>query len=116
MSSSPKLQAAKRRALRVRTVVRGRTDRPRLSVRISNLHVEAQIIDDQKQVTLAHATSVGTPKAGSLTDKAKLVGEQIAKKAQKAGVKQVSLDRGKRLYHGRLKALAEAARQGGLEF
>jgi len=111
-----KRQTAARRAARVRSVVRGRSDRPRLSVRISNLHVEAQLIDDQKQVTLAHVTSVGASKVGSLTDKATLVGTEIAKKAIKAGVKQVSLDRGKHLYHGRVKALADAARAGGLEF
>jgi len=107
---------AKRRAHRVRTVVVGTTERPRLPVHISNTHVYAQIIDDSRGATLAYAASVSLPKGGTLTEKAVKVGQEIAKSAQKAKIKKVVFDRGSRKYHGRLKALAEAARQAGLEF
>ena len=104
-----------RRANRVRTVI-GNSDRPRLSVNVSHLHVTAQVIDDSKDTTLAYATTVGQKVEGNLSVKAAWVGTEIAKKAQKAKVKQVSFDRGRRKYHGRVKALADAAREGGLEF
>jgi large subunit ribosomal protein L18 len=104
------------RAKRVRAKVFGASDRPRLAVRISNLHIEAQVIDDEKRVTLAAATTVGQKMTGTKTEKAALVGADIAKKAVKAGVKQVVLDRGSRKYAGRLSALADAARKEGLEF
>jgi large subunit ribosomal protein L18 len=101
---------------RVRAHVVGSAERPRLSVYVSNQHVHAQIIDDAKGTTLASSTSaVGGPK-GSLTEKATWVGTDIAKKASKAKVSKVVFDRNGRKYHGRLKALADAAREGGLEF
>lgn len=111
-----KTQNAARRAARVRTVVKGTTERPRLSVNISNLHITAQIIDDTKGVTLAYASTVGKEIAGSRTEQAAQVGKEIAAKAKKAKVSKVALDRGRRAYHGRIKALADAAREAGLEF
>ena len=84
---------------------------------VSNLHVTAQIIDDTKHITVAYATTVGQKAAtGTMTVKAEWVGNEIAKKAKAAKVKQVVFDRGGHLYHGRIKALADAARQAGLEF
>lgn len=101
---------------RVRSKVIGTNERPRLSVYVSNQHVHAQIIDDAKSVTLAGSTSVKATAKGNLSEKAAWVGEDIAKKAKKAGVSKVMFDRGGRKYEARLKALAEAARKGGLEF
>jgi len=114
---SKKLQNLARRKHRVRAVVSGTTERPRLTVHISNRHVTAQIIDDTKHKTIAYATTVGQKKAnGTLTDKAIWVGEEIAKKAKVGKITRVVFDRNGRLYHGRIKALADAARAGGLEF
>jgi len=108
---------AARRANRVRTIVRGSSDRPRLSVNISNQHITAQIVDDTSGKTLAYATTVGQKQAaGNMTVKAEFVGKEIATKAKKAGVKAVTFDRGSKQYHGRVKALADAARKEGLEF
>ncbi|HET7528829.1 MAG TPA: 50S ribosomal protein L18 [Candidatus Saccharimonadales bacterium] len=111
-----KSQNAARRAQRVRTVIKGTPERPRLSVNISNLHVTAQIIDDTKGVTLAYASTVGKNIGGSKTEQAAQIGKDIAAKAKKAKVNKVAMDRGSRQYHGRVKALADAAREGGLEF
>lgn len=104
------------RKARVRSTVSGTTERPRLSVTISNLHVSAQLIDDVKGVTVASATTVGKKVTGTMTEKAAGVGTDIAKKAIKAKVKAVVFDRNGRAYAGRLKALADAARKEGLEF
>jgi len=105
------------RAHRVRATVFGTSERPRLSVHISNLHVSAQIINDETHSTLAAVSTVGQKAAtGTMTEKAAWVGTEIAKKAKTAKVKQVVLDRSSKLYHGRVKALAEAARAAGLEF
>jgi len=101
---------------RVRSKVQGTTERPRLTVTISNVHVSAQIIDDVKGTTLAAATTVGKKTTGTMTDKAAVIGAEIAKKATKAKVKTVVFDRNGRAYAGRLKALADAARKEGLEF
>lgn len=101
---------------RTRSKVAGTSERPRLSVFISNQHIHAQIIDDSKQKTLASSTSVKSNQKGSLTEKAAWVGEEIAKKAKQAKVTKVAFDRGERKYESRLKALADAARKGGLEF
>ena len=107
---------AKRRALRVRAKFSGTAERPRLSVHFSNLHVSAQIIDDSQGKTLAYATTIGSKATGSMSQKAAQIGAEIAAKAKKAKVKKVVLDRGSHLYHGRIKALADAARKEGLEF
>jgi len=101
---------------RVRAKVGGTAKRPRLSVFISNLHVSAQLIDDENGKTLASATTVGQKTSGTMTEKASRVGEEIAKKAAKAKIVAVVFDRNGRRYAGRLKALADAARKGGLEF
>ena len=105
-----------RRANRVRAKAYGTADKPRLAVHLSNQHVTAQIINDELGKTLAYASSVGQKSAGALSQKAGLVGEDIAQKAKKAKVKKVVFDRHDKKYHTRLKTLAEAARKGGLEF
>jgi large subunit ribosomal protein L18 len=113
---SLKSQNSARRANRVRKVVRQAIDRPRLSVNISNLHITAQIIDDTSGKTLAYASTVGKNVSGTKTERAAEVGKEIAAKAKRAKVNHVSFDRGRRKYHGRIKALAEAARKEGMEF
>jgi large subunit ribosomal protein L18 len=111
-----------RRAARVRRQLKKVAgDRPRLSVHRSSKHIYAQIIDDAKGHTLAAASSIdGDLKAGLKTGAdsaaAAAVGKLIAERAVKAGVKEVVFDRGAYIYHGRVKALAEAAREGGLSF
>ena len=96
-------------------------DRPRLSVHRSSKHIYAQIIDDAKGHTLAAASTIdgdlkGGLKTGADSAAAAAVGKLIAERAVKAGVKEVVFDRGAYIYHGRVKALAEAAREGGLSF
>ena len=93
--------------------------RARLSVHRSSQHIYAQVIDDAKGVTLAAASTLDDTlrkKAGGNMDAAAAVGKLVAERAKKAGVKTVVFDRGGYLYHGRVKALADAAREGGLEF
>jgi large subunit ribosomal protein L18 len=107
---------AERRAYRVAAKVRGTAERPRLVAHISNLHVSAQLIDDQDGRTLVSASSVGKRITATMTEKAAQVGKDIATAAKKAKIKQVVFDRSDRKYHGRVKALAEAARSEGLEF
>ena len=104
-----------------RTLKRVAYGRPRLSVFRSSKHIYAQVIDDANGVTLASASSLekevrGGAKTGANVDAAKAVGERVAERAKEKGVKQVVFDRGGYLYHGRVKALADAAREGGLEF
>ena len=111
-----KISNLKQRKGRVRAVVSGTPERPRLSVTISNLHVSAQIIDDTAHKTLVSASTVGTKLSGTMTERAEKVGEEIGKKAKAAKITAVSFDRGGRAYHGRVKALADAARKAGLEF
>lgn len=104
------------RKARVRSKVNGTAERPRLSVTISNMHVSAQLIDDEAGKTIVSATTVGKKATGTKTEKAAAVGTEIAKKAVKAKVKTVVFDRNGRQYAGRLSALADAARKEGLEF
>ncbi len=109
-----------RRRARVRTkLARVANGRPRLSIHRSNKHIYAQLIDDAKGVTLVAASTTekaaGTDK-GWNTDAAVAVGKLIAERSKAAGFEQVVFDRGGYLYHGRVKALAEAAREGGLLF
>lgn len=112
-----KVQNLARRKYRIRARVAGTAVRPRLSVFISNQHITAQIIDDDKQTTLAYATTVGNKTAtGTKTERAVIIGTELAKKAKTAKLSTVVFDRNGRLYHGRIKALAEAARAGGLDF
>lgn len=106
-----------RRRARVRAKISGTSARPRLSVKISLSHIIAQIIDDAKGTTLAYVTTVGHKDAkGTMTERAAWAGEQIAVTAKAKKIKQVVFDRNGRIYHGRLHALAEAARKNGLEF
>ncbi|MGI4828996.1 MAG: 50S ribosomal protein L18 [Janthinobacterium lividum] len=105
---------------RIRSKMSGTAERPRLNVYRSLNHIYTQLIDDANGVTLASASTVskkGTDKIiGGNIEAAKSVGKQIAERAQAAGVKKVIFDRGGYLYHGRIKALADAAREAGLEF
>lgn len=118
MSTRNKLNKTRaRRALRVRSKVRGTPERPRLSVFRSNRGIWAQVIDDTSGRTLASVGSVHVAEKGlSKTEQAAKVGELLAERAKAAGIVRVVFDRGPYLYHGRVKALAESARQGGLEF
>jgi ribosomal protein L18, bacterial type len=112
-----KLQNRVLRARRVRAKVSGTTERPRLAVRISNRHITAQLIDDATHKTVAYVSTVGAKAAkGTMTERATWVGGEIAKKAKAAKINTVVFDRGSRLYHGRIQALADAARNAGLEF
>ena len=110
-----------RRHLRVRAKVKGTTARPRLCVARSPNHIYAQVIDDSVGHTLATASTLDPEIEGLVVDKAKtaqseLVGSLVAKRALSQGIKQVVFDRGGYKYHGRVKALAEAARKEGLKF
>jgi large subunit ribosomal protein L18 len=112
-----KLQSTARRKYRVRSVVSGTAERPRLTVTISNKHVSAQLIDDTAHKTLVAVSTVGQKDdSGTMTEKAIKVGTDVAKKAKAAKIKAVVFDRNGKLYHGRIKALADAARAEGLEF
>ena len=107
---------AEYRANRTRAKIHGTSARPHLTVHISNAHITAQVVDDDKKVTVAYATTVGSKLTGTKTEKAAAIGKEIAEKAKKAKVKTVVFDRGSRLYAGRMSALADAARKEGLEF
>lgn len=100
---------------RVRAKIHGSSDRPRLSVSISNTHINAQVIDDDKGHTLVAATTVGTKTTGNLSQKAAVVGADIAAKLHKAKIKKIVFDRNERRYAGRLKALLDVVRQEGIE-
>ena len=104
------------RAKRTRAKIHGTKEQPRLSVFVSNRHIVAQIIDDDKGATLVYATTVGSKMSGTMKEKAALVGAELAKKAKAAKIKKVVFDRGSKLYAGRMSALADAARKEGLEF
>jgi large subunit ribosomal protein L18 len=115
------VQQRQRRAFRVRKRVRGTQERPRLSVVRSHKHISVQIIDDDVGKTLASASSQdkklsGKLKSGANQDAAQAVGKAIAERAIAAGIKAVCFDRGPYRYHGRVAALANAAREGGLSF
>ncbi|NEQ23960.1 MAG: 50S ribosomal protein L18 [Microcoleus sp. SIO2G3] len=114
-------ESTRRRHGRIRRTVSGTPDRPRLAVFRSNEHIYAQVIDDTKHHTLAAASTLEPDLKKSLeststSDASTQVGKLIAERAIAAGVRQVVFDRGGNLYHGRVKALAEAAREGGLDF
>jgi len=103
---------------RIRKSISGTSTRPRLSVFRSNKQIYAQVIDDVKGVTITSASSnvKDTTQKVNKTDQAKLIGKEIAENASKAGIKEVVFDRNGYLYHGRVKALAESARENGLKF
>ena len=111
-------EARERRHRRVRARVSGTAERPRLVVFRSNRGIEAQLVDDVEGRTLASATWLALPKpfTGPKTEQAAQVGRLLAENARKAGVETVVFDRGGYLYHGRVKALADGAREGGLKF
>ncbi|PKR83130.1 50S ribosomal protein L18 [Heyndrickxia camelliae] len=114
-----KNQVRKKRHARVRAKLSGTTARPRLNVYRSNKNIYAQLIDDIQGVTLASASTLDKDlglESTSNVEAAKKVGELIAKRAVEKGVTSVVFDRGGYLYHGRIKALADAARENGLEF
>ena len=115
-----KLSLFDRRRRRVRSALRARSaGKPRLSVHRSGRHIYAQVIDDTAGITLAAASSLDKDlkaKTGATRDSAAAVGKALAERARKAGVSSVVFDRGAFLFHGRVKALADAAREGGLEF
>lgn len=112
--------ARRRRHLRIRAKVTGTAERPRLNVFRSNLHIYAQIIDDSRGHTIAQASTLEPEVAarpGRLTvEKARLVGQLVAQRAMASGVTQVVFDRGGYKYHGRVQALADGARETGLQF
>jgi large subunit ribosomal protein L18 len=112
--------ARQRRHRRLRVKLSGTPQRPRLSVFRSLQHIYAQVIDDTRGATLASASTrepgVREQLSGTKTERARAVGSALAERAKAAGVQSVVFDRGGYLYHGRVKALADAAREGGLEF
>ena len=118
MATLTKREGRERRHRRVRGKVSGSADRPRLAVFRSNRGVFAQLVDDATGKTLAGAGWTNLPKSfkGDKSAQAKEVGKVLASVAQKAGIETVVFDRGGYLYHGRVKALAEGAREGGLKF
>lgn len=120
-TSQKKIEARARRSARVRARVIGSVKRPRLAVFRSAKHISAQLIDDASGKTLAAATDAKMKKADAEGMEAKIaraftVGKDLAEKAKKAGITAVVFDRGGYTYHGRVKALADGARAGGLEF
>ena len=106
--------------IRIRKKLRGTTERPRLTVFRSTAHIYAQVIDDVKGVTLVAASSTekaeGGKKTGGNLMAAKEIGKRVAERAKENGISKVVFDRGGYIYHGRVKALADAAREAGLEF
>lgn len=120
--SKLKVQTRLRRKKHIRKKISGTLDRPRLCVYRSLKHIYAQLIDDTTGRTLTAASSVSkdlrqeVTTAKNKTEASKIVGKDLAQKAVKAGMKKVVFDRNGFLYHGRVKALAEGAREGGLEF
>lgn len=116
MSISSKHAALIRRHRRVRAQVKGLGDRPRLSIFRSVKHISAQIIDDRRDRTLVAATEPEAQATGTKSERAAAVGKLIATKAKAAKISQVVFDRGGHRYHGRIRALADAARAAGLLF
>ena len=121
MKSEERVEARRRVRVRIRRRVRGSEGRPRLAVFKSGRHIYAQVIDDGTGRTLAHASTLDEglrkeAKAGANIAGAKRVGRLVAERAKQKGVGRVVFDRGGYIYHGKVKALAEAAREGGLEF
>ncbi|EPY14556.1 MULTISPECIES: 50S ribosomal protein L18 [Paenibacillus] len=121
ITKGDKNKARLKRHLRVRKKIEGTTERPRLNVFRSSKHIYAQLIDDVKGVTVASASTMDKElrediKNGGNVESARKVGELIAKRAKEQGYETIVFDRGGYLYHGRIQALADAAREAGLEF
>ena len=115
MATQEKVQGRIRRHRRVRKKVIGTAERPRLAVFRSNRHIYAQVIDDTAGRTLASASTLSETSGEDPVARAKAVGTSVAAKAKDAGVEKVTFDRGGFMYHGRVQAVAEGAREGGLE-
>ncbi len=115
MDAKTRREARLRRHTRVRRKIAGDPTRPRLAVFRSNRHIYAQLIDDRRAVTLAQASDSEVVAGGAKTARAKAVGGLLAARAREAGIDRAVFDRGGRLYHGRVAALAEGAREGGLK-
>jgi large subunit ribosomal protein L18 len=119
LSKPNRKEITRKRHYRLRRRLAGTAERPRLSVHRSGKHIYAQIIDDIRSVTVAAASTLDKElrsQSGANVEAARRVGELIAQRAQAAGIKNVVFDRGGFLYHGRIAALADAAREAGLEF
>ena len=121
MKTQMRVEARRRVRIRIQQKVRGSMDRPRLAVFKSGKHIYAQVIDDGSGKTLAHASSLDAglkkeAKTGANVGTAKRVGKLVADRAREKGIGKVVFDRGGYIYHGKVKALADAAREGGLEF
>ena len=117
ISKPDKNKTRQRRHMRVRNKISGTAECPRLNVYRSNKNIYAQVIDDVAGVTLVSASTLDSEVSGNTkTEQAASVGEVVAKRAVKKGIKEVVFDRGGYLYHGRVEALAEAARENGLDF
>ena len=119
MRTNAKTTRRKNIRYRIRAKIAGTAQKPRLSVFRSNTEIYVQLIDDENSVTLASASSKDKDikaQSGTKTEKSKLVGQAIARKAKELGLENVVFDRGGNLYHGRVKQLAEGAREGGLVF
>jgi large subunit ribosomal protein L18 len=121
MAKKSRYEARKRRQVRVRAKIYGTTDRPRLNVYRSLTAIYAQVINDEVGHTMVSASTLDKEVAAKVEGKtkseaAKIVGMTVAERAQKAGITQVVFDRGGYRYHGRIKALADGAREGGLKF
>ncbi|HET9673157.1 MAG TPA: 50S ribosomal protein L18 [Actinomycetota bacterium] len=114
MEAKTKREARVRRHARVRKKVSGTSSRPRLAVYRSNRHIYAQLIDDGAAATLAAASDAEVGEGSGKTERAKEVGKLIAGRAKEAGIEQAVFDRGGRKFHGRVAAVAEGAREGGL--
>ena len=114
--TNTKVRSRRRRHLRVRKKVVGTAERPRLAVFRSNRHIYAQLIDDMQGRTIASASTLNGGNGADPKEAAKAVGSAVAARAKEAGVKRATFDRGGFMYHGRIQALADAAREGGLEF
>ena len=118
-ASTRRRTATNRRHFRLRKKINGTAERPRMAVKRSSRHIHVQVIDDLTGTTLAAASTIEADvrkAGGDKSEQAKKVGELVASRAKKAGVDTVVFDRGGKKYHGRIAALADAAREGGLQF
>jgi large subunit ribosomal protein L18 len=121
MKAQARVEARRQVRVRIRRKIKGSTERPRLAVFKSGRHIYAQVIDDATGRTLAHASSLdpnvrGEARPGANVAGARRVGQLVAERAKQKGIARVVFDRGGYIYHGKVKALADAAREGGLEF
>jgi len=114
--ATKKVQRRSRIKLQIRNKISGSDVKPRLSVFRSNKQIEAQLIDDVNGKTLAYVSSAKLDSKGTKSELSKLVGQKVAEEAKSKGIESVVFDRNGYLYHGRVKALADAARESGLQF